>query len=88
MSKLPAKRTLEGSKVRLLRDIHTKGGVVFRRGVVMRIAWVATGGRGGKLTLSCFKRGWHKQVTGISSDDVEVIEWAHQEFKKHDFEEG
>ena len=61
-----------GSKVRLVREIRTGGGTVFKKGCVMR---VVCGDRGG-LTLHCFKRGWSRVVSGIKKYDVEVIEWG------------
>jgi hypothetical protein len=79
------KRTLEGSVVRLLRDVTRRDGFRFKKGVKMRVTSVAVGGRGGKISLGCYKRGWYHFVMGLSSADFEVIEWAREEYEKHDF---
>lgn len=70
-----AAKTYIGAKVRLLRDVTTRGGVTFRKGVVMK---VTESNRGG-LHLSCFVRGWRMDVSAISKDDVVVLEWPKKE---------
>lgn len=42
----------------------------------MRVICVETGGRGGKIAVGCFKRGWYKSVHRISRNDFDVIEYA------------
>jgi|CXWL01.1.fsa_nt_gi hypothetical protein len=71
-----ARHSLEGARVRLIRDIETKGGVKFKKGLTMRVTCVEVGGRGGKIAVGCFKRGWYKSVHRISRDDFDVIEYA------------
>ena len=63
-----------GAKVRLLRDISTRGGTKFRAGVVMRCRDSTSGG----LCLSVYSRGWCHAITGVSKRDVEVVEWPQE----------
>lgn len=60
------------AKVRLLRDLSTRGGLTLRKGVLMRVVDSTTHG----LHLRTFVRGWAYDITQCSVNDVEVVELA------------
>lgn len=61
-----------GAIVRLKRDIETRGGVIFRAGVKMKVMDSNAGG----LWLRTYKRGWWHSVNGIRKFDVVVLQWG------------
>ena len=71
-----AAKSIIGAKVRLLRDIQTKGGVKFKAGLLMRVVHSDSGG----LWLRCYKRGWQQDIRHVDrSSDIEVVEWPTKE---------
>lgn len=70
-----ARPSYVGAKVKLLRDITTRGGTTFKAGVVMTVSSVERKG----LWLSCYVRGWLYSVSQISRDDVKVIAFKQEE---------
>jgi hypothetical protein len=59
-----------GTRVRLLRDLVTRGGTTFKKGVIMYCYDSTSSG----LKLTVRKRGWTQTITDISKYDVEVVE--------------
>lgn len=59
-----------GARVRLLRDHTTRGGTIFRAGVIMLVGDHTSGG----LTLSCYVRGRCYCIRSVSPHDVLILE--------------
>jgi hypothetical protein len=64
-------RSYIGAKVRLTRDVVTRGGQTFKKGLVMRVIDSVSSG----LWLRCWKRGFCSSVRNVSKYEVEVVEW-------------
>lgn len=64
-------RTVTGAKVKLLRDLTTRGGIRFRKGLVMR---VIDGNRSG-FALYVYVRGNYRSIHSVQRYDFEVLEW-------------